>query len=88
MNLFVQESGLQHKERNRVLVPAVGGILGAERIQLLLGKIALKTCNTLAALFFPLRAGRKELRVVNSAIVRGVSTIRVFAVDVDETAIP
>jgi hypothetical protein len=49
MNLFVQELGLQHKERNRILVPAVGGILGAERIQLLLGKIALKTCNTLAA---------------------------------------
>jgi hypothetical protein len=41
-------------------------------------------------LFFSrgLRACRKELRIVNPAIVRCVGTIRVFAVDIDETVIP
>src|SRR5215469_2831961 len=49
-------------------------------------------CYLLSAICYcvlePLRVSRKELRVVNPAIVRCVSTIRVFAVDVDKTAIP
>ena len=56
-----------------------------------IGASRVPICYLLFAICYsvldPLRASRKKLRVVNPAIVRGVSTIRVFAVDIDKTAL-